>query len=97
MRLAVQVKPGAHRDGLWRDGDGLFAHIRAVPHDGAANEYLLRYLSGSLRVAKSLIRIVRGQGSRHKIIEIKVSDADLLPILDSLDPVPQVGLFDGSE
>lgn len=94
MKLGVRVKAGAHRDGLWREGDGLFAQIRAVPQDGQANEYLIKYLSGSLRVSRSLVRLVRGHTASHKLIEIDAPDADLRPMLYSLPPVPQVSLFD---
>lgn len=94
MRLAVRVKPGAHRDGLWREGEGLFAQIRAVPHDGQANEYLVKFLSGSLRVSRSLIKLERGHTSQHKFIEIDIPEPDLRPMLDSLPPVPQASLFD---
>jgi uncharacterized protein YggU (UPF0235/DUF167 family) len=94
VKLAVRVKPGAHRDGLWREGEGLFAQIRAVPRGGDANDYLVQYLSGCLRVAKSLITISRGHTSSHKLIEVDASRADLQPMLDALPPVPQAKLFD---
>jgi uncharacterized protein len=94
MRLTVRVKSSAHRDQLWRDDHGLVAHIRAVAHDGEANAYLLRYLSGRLRVAPSLIKLVRGHTSAHKIISVDAPDADLKPMLDALDPPPQANLFD---
>lgn len=94
MKLAVRVKPGSHRDELWREGDGLFARIRAVPQDGQANDYLIKFLSGSLRVSRGLIKLVRGHTSTHKIIQIDAPEADLRPMLDSLPPVPQASLFD---
>ncbi|HEY2004771.1 MAG TPA: DUF167 domain-containing protein [Candidatus Saccharimonadia bacterium] len=94
MKLGVRVKAGAHRDGLWREGDGLFVQIRAVPQDGQANEYLVKFLSGSLRVSRSLIKLVRGHTSTHKLIEIDAPEADLRPMLNSLPPVPQARLFD---
>lgn len=94
VKLAVRVKPGAHRDGLWREGEGLYAQIRAVSQDGRANEYLIKYLSGSLRVSRSLIKLTRGHTATHKIIEISAPEADLRPMLDSLPPVPQARLFD---
>jgi uncharacterized protein YggU (UPF0235/DUF167 family) len=94
MRLTVQVKAGMHRDHLWRDAHGLVAHIRAAPTDGQANAYLVRYLAGSLRVAQSRVTIKSGHTSRHKLIEVRASEADLRPILDALPPVPQAGLFD---
>ena len=94
MKLAVRVKPGAHRDELWREGDGLFVRIRAVPQDGQANEYLIKFLSGSLRVSRSLVKLVRGHTGTHKLIQIDAPESDLKPMLDSLPPVPQASLFD---
>ncbi len=94
MKLAVRVKPGSRRDGLWREGDGLYATIRGIPQDGAANTYLIEYLSGSLRVAKSLITVVRGFRSNHKLINVEADEADLRPILDALELVPQASLFE---
>jgi uncharacterized protein YggU (UPF0235/DUF167 family) len=94
MRIAVRVKPGAYRDRLWRDDEGLVAHIRARPVDGEANAYLLRYLAGCLRVAPSLVRLVRGRTSTVKMIDVAAPEADLRPMLSALEPPPQAGLFD---
>ncbi len=95
MRIAVHVRPGASRDGLWRDGDGLYAQIRALPIDGEANTYLVKYLSGCLRVAKSLVTITKGHNSSRKTVDIATSEADLRPMIESLGPKPQASLFDG--
>jgi uncharacterized protein YggU (UPF0235/DUF167 family) len=94
MRIAVRVKPRAHRDNLWRDTEGLIAHIRAAAHDGEANAYLIRYLSGRLRVTQSAVRLVSGKTSTHKLVDIAAPEADLRPMLDALSPPPQAGLFD---
>jgi uncharacterized protein YggU (UPF0235/DUF167 family) len=94
VRLAVRVKPSAYRDQLWRDDEGLVAHIRAAAHDGEANAYLLRYLAGCLRVAPSLIKLARGRTSSRKLIDINAPEADLRPMLDALEPPPQASLFE---
>jgi uncharacterized protein YggU (UPF0235/DUF167 family) len=94
MQLAVRVKTGAHRDGVWREADGLYCQIRAQPEHGDANEYLVRYLSGSLRVATSLMSISKGKTSPHKLISIDIAPEDLRPIIESLATVPQTSLFD---
>jgi uncharacterized protein YggU (UPF0235/DUF167 family) len=75
MRLRVLAKPGQRADGLWRDGDGLVAHVRAAPKEGEANAYLERLLAERLGVAPSLVRVVKGQTSRHKTVEIDVAEA----------------------
>jgi uncharacterized protein YggU (UPF0235/DUF167 family) len=92
--MSVHVKAGAHRDGVWRDGDGLFVRLRAIPTGGQANKHLISYLSGSLRVAPSLVTVLRGITSNHKIINIEAPEVDLRPMLDGLPDVPQSTLFD---
>ena len=72
----------------------LVCEITAVPRDGAANAYLIKYLSGRLRVARSLISIVRGHTARHKLIEINAPEADLEPLLAAIPQLPQANLFD---
>ena len=94
MVFAVRVKTGAHRDGLWREGEGLYAQIRAAPTKGEANAYLVKFLAGSLRLSRSLVKITQGQTSSHKRISVDVPNADLQPILDSIPVLPQATLFD---
>ncbi len=94
MQIAVRVKTGAHRDAVWREADGLYCQIRAQPEHGDANEYLVRYLSGSLRVATSLMTIAKGKTTPHKLLTIDIAAEDLKPIIASLGTVPQSSLFD---
>jgi uncharacterized protein YggU (UPF0235/DUF167 family) len=95
MKLAVDVKTNQSRDQLLWDGTQLIARIRAVPQDGEANRYLIDYLSGSLRVARSLIIIKTGQTSRHKLIEVDVPEANLREQLEKLPQTPsQSQLFE---
>lgn len=94
MRLTIRVKAGAYRDRLWRDDQGLVAHIRALPVDGEANSYLLRYLAGCLRVSPSIVRLVKGKTAPVKVIDIAAPEVDLRPMLEALESPPQSGLFD---
>jgi uncharacterized protein YggU (UPF0235/DUF167 family) len=94
MRLSVRVKPGAHRDGIWREGEGLFVRLRSVPKDGEANTYLISYLSGSLRLPPSVVKIVKGHSSLYKVLNIDAPEQDLRPMLSGLPMVPQTTLFD---
>jgi uncharacterized protein YggU (UPF0235/DUF167 family) len=57
------------------EGDVLRARVAAPPVEGRANEALLRLLSDALGVAKSSLRIVRGQRSREKLVAIEGLDA----------------------
>lgn len=71
IRLAVRVQPRAGRNQL---GDvienELRIHIAAPPVDSAANKELIRFLAKTLNCAKSAIAVIRGEKSRHKLIEI---------------------------
>jgi len=46
--------------------------VNAKPVNGEANKALIKTLSGHFDVAKSFIRIVKGEKSRNKIVEIRV-------------------------
>jgi len=45
-------------------------YTRAVPVNGKANKEVINLLSEALSVSKSKIRIVRGETSNKKIIEV---------------------------
>jgi len=50
--------------------DSIRIRLTAPPVDNAANEALLEFVAGELGIAKQRIRIVSGQSSRRKLIEI---------------------------
>ncbi|GHS97010.1 UPF0235 protein [Bacteroidia bacterium] len=45
-------------------------YVTAAPADGAANRAVIKLLAEHLGVAKSKIRIIRGETSRDKLMEI---------------------------
>lgn len=45
-------------------------YTKAVPVDGRANKEVIKLLSEALKVAKSKIRIIKGETSNKKIIEV---------------------------
>jgi uncharacterized protein (TIGR00251 family) len=44
--------------------------LSAPPVDGAANEQLIEVLADAFAVSRSAVRIVAGEGSRSKIVEV---------------------------
>ncbi|PKQ17401.1 MAG: hypothetical protein CVT67_00945 [Actinobacteria bacterium HGW-Actinobacteria-7] len=70
-RIAVHVTPRSGRDEVagWR-GSELSVRVTSPPEDGKANAAVCRTLATSLGVAKSTIKVVRGGGARHKVVEI---------------------------
>lgn len=70
MRYQVVVKPGTSQEKVEEVAEGeLVVFLRAKPHDGEANEALVKLLSKHFGVAKTSIGIVRGGRSRVKIVE----------------------------
>jgi uncharacterized protein (TIGR00251 family) len=52
----------------------LIVRVVAPAVEGRANEAVRRLLAKQLRVSRSSVTIVRGQGSRDKVIEIEGVD-----------------------
>lgn len=53
----------------WRD-EVLLVRVTAPPVDSAANAAVIDLLASSLNLPKRAIRIVRGEASRTKVIEV---------------------------
>lgn len=71
VRLSVRVQPRASANeiaGLY--GDALRIRLTAPPVEGAANEALVDFLSGTFEIARRNITIVAGSSSRLKIVEL---------------------------
>ncbi len=80
MRMEVRLTPNARNDEITgRTGDGKFRiKVQSPPVEGAANRRLVRFLSGMLGVPKSKVRIVGGEKSRDKILEIEGDETDII-------------------
>ena len=74
-RINLRVIPRAKQNKVTIDNDGTFrVHITAAPVDNAANIAVIKMLAEYFDVPKSQIKIVRGDTSRTKIIEIPDKD-----------------------
>lgn len=72
-RLTLRVQPGARASqvvGLTDDGV-LRVRVAAPATEGRANQALVDLMAGLLRVPKSRITIVRGLGSRNKMVVVE--------------------------
>jgi uncharacterized protein (TIGR00251 family) len=77
LRFEVHAKPRAKRTSIVgvRAHDGaLEVALAAPPVDGAANAELVRALALALGVPKASVRIVRGEGSRTKLVAVRGLD-----------------------
>ena len=69
-KYKVVVKPGSSQEKVIMTApDELIVYLRAKPHDGEANEALVRVLSKYFKIAKTTIKITHGQKSHTKSIE----------------------------
>ncbi len=68
----LRIQPRGGRDRFaGRVGERLKIRVGCSPIDGAANEALLRFLSDQCGVARSAVRLVAGERSRNKTVEIE--------------------------
>ena len=77
LRFEVHAKPRAKRTVLRgvRAHDGaLEIALAAPPVDGAANSELVNVLASALGVPKACVDILRGEGSRRKIVAVRGLD-----------------------
>jgi len=72
VRFAVRVQPRASANEIAGvHGDAVKIRLTAPPVDGAANEELVAFLSKVFVVGRKSVRILAGESSRSKIVEIE--------------------------
>ncbi|MBC7327187.1 DUF167 domain-containing protein [bacterium] len=64
--LEIKVIPGAKTEEVI-EGDPLVVKVKEKAEKGKANEAVIKLLS---RYFKAKVRIIRGEKSRHKLVEI---------------------------
>ena len=70
-KIWVMVKPLAKHENVTVESDGaLLVSVKAPASEGKANRRLIELLAEYFHSAKSNIRILRGQKSRRKLIEV---------------------------
>ena len=83
MQIKIKVTPRARENKIigW-NGDILRVHVTAPPVEGKANKALIDFLAEEWGVAHSNIKIIRGETSREKVLE--VPDNLKLPLQNTL-------------
>ena len=81
----VKVQPKASRDQVVGYRDGVLQLRVTAPRDkGRANAAVVALLADALGVAKSRVRIVRGQSSRDKVLAVEsLTQEDVRGILET--------------
>ena len=78
VSIYIKVKPGSSRDEISIDKEGSWVvRIREKPIQGAANDYLIKFLSKEMKIPKSSILIEKGHISPVKKISIQMTPEEL--------------------
>lgn len=69
--LEIQVQPRSSRNQVVGEQDGrLKIKLTAPPVEGEANQALINYLAQLLQIPKKNIKLLKGESSRLKLVEI---------------------------
>lgn len=84
VRLAVQIQPNAKKTEVVGVLDeALKIKLQAQPIEGKANEALVKYLAGALKVPRSAVTITHGLTNKRKLVEVaaKLTPAEVERLL----------------
>ncbi|MDP8233516.1 MAG: DUF167 domain-containing protein [Candidatus Saelkia tenebricola] len=70
MKVTVRVVSGAKKADIRKEADVLRVKIDAPPVEGKANKRLIEILAEYFLVPKSKIKIIKGERSKNKIIQV---------------------------
>lgn len=88
ITFSVRVSPRARRNAIEGVSEGtLRVRLSAPPIEGRANDALCRFLAECLNIPRSAVRIVQGERSRRKRVELRGVSLDR--ILALTREVPQ--------
>ena len=70
MKIEVRVKPGSKTAAVEKRADGTFlVRVKERAVEGQANQAVIEAVAEYFDVPKSLVKIIRGQTNRNKILE----------------------------
>ena len=70
MIINVRVFPNSRDVKIIKNGDKIKVYLKSKPEKGKANKELIDILSKHFNVEKNRIRIIKGERSRNKVVEI---------------------------
>ncbi|MBQ3325748.1 DUF167 domain-containing protein [Candidatus Saccharibacteria bacterium] len=70
MKYSVTVKPGSKIEKITEENGEIIVRTHAKAHDGEANKATVEALAKYFGVAKTSVKLISGEKSKHKIIEI---------------------------
>lgn len=84
MTIEVRVQPRAKKNAITAQAGGVWKlQVTAPALEGKANEACIEFLARGLGIARSRVRLLRGEKSRNKVFELEgVSEAEFLRFAD---------------
>jgi hypothetical protein len=70
MVVNIKVVPKASRNLIKEEGSGFKVYLTKPAQEGQANSQLISLLSEHLKIKKYQIKIIKGDKSRNKLVEI---------------------------
>jgi len=70
--IKVKVVPNARQNKVLDEEGQLRAYVTAPPAEGKANKALIEIVAKYFKVKKSSVKIVKGEKSREKVMEIVI-------------------------
>ncbi|MCB1158776.1 MAG: DUF167 domain-containing protein [Leptospiraceae bacterium] len=71
MKVSVTVKPGSKKPGIEElDPENWIVRVQEPATDGKANAAVIKAIAAYKNIAKSKVKIILGEKSKKKLIEI---------------------------
>lgn len=71
--MKIKVVPNAKKNKVLDEGERLKVYVAAPPTEGKANKAVIELLAEFFEVKRGNVRIIKGEKSREKIVEIDVN------------------------
>ncbi|MGR3636129.1 MAG: DUF167 domain-containing protein [Shimia sp.] len=68
--IAVRVTPKASRNAVIVQDDGIRVYVTVVPEGGKANAAVIKLLAKEIGIAKSRLKLIRGDTARDKVFRV---------------------------
>ncbi|MBN2453330.1 MAG: DUF167 domain-containing protein [Candidatus Omnitrophica bacterium] len=71
MKISVRVKPNSKEAAVEKISEKEFVvRVKAPPREGRANDAVIKLLGEYFKVPRSMVKILRGEGGKNKVVEI---------------------------
>jgi uncharacterized protein (TIGR00251 family) len=70
MRIEIKVFPKSSREQLVEKDGKLKAYVKSAADKGKANKALIELIAKAYKVKKSDVKIIAGETSRNKVVEV---------------------------